>query len=133
VVDLENILSRIADAALRDKIRRQIEIQNETISNLESLSEVQSKRIKQLETELQFLKEQKSRNLPPISSETKLFESDGVYWSVDDSRGLKIFRAHCPQCQGPLNRIADFWECRACGFQDIGAIAKPTRIPDWAI
>lgn len=133
-MDWDSILSRIADVALRDKIRRQVEIQNETISNLESLSESQRKRIKQLETELQVLREQNSKNLSPVSSETetRFFESDSVYWSVDDSRGLKIFRAHCPQCQGLLTSIADFWECKACGFQDIGAIAKPTRIPDWA-
>lgn len=131
-MDWDSILSRIADVALRDKIRRQIEIQNETISNLESLLESQSKRIKQLESELQVLKEQNSKYFSPVSSETRLFESDNVYWSVDNSRGLKIFRPHCPQCQGLLTRIADFWECKTCGFQNIGTITKPTKIPEWA-
>jgi len=129
VVDWNDILGRIADVALRDIIKRQIEIQNETISNLENLIASQKEKIVELEKR------------PPLGlgndgtsldSTLRLFESDGVLWAVTTSHGIKSFRAHCPQCHGPLTQVIDFWNCNKCGFKNFGARSKPFIIPDWA-
>lgn len=127
---IDQILNRIADVALRDQIKRQIEIQNETISNLESLLESQKRKIEQLQEDLKA--EKKRKKFQEIPQELRLFESDNVFWSIEEKNGVKIFKAHCPQCQNVMNRVADFWDCNSCGFKDIGARPKPSKTPEWA-
>lgn len=66
---LEEIKDRITDMALRDKIIRQIEIQNETIGNLESLVQSQKALILQLQQELEALKKGVGTSPPQPASE----------------------------------------------------------------
>jgi len=130
LVVIDQILNRIADVALRDQIKRQLEIQNETISNLESLQESQKRKIEQLQEDLEA--EKKRKKCQELPQELRLFESDNVFWSIEEKNGVRVFKAYCPQCQDVMNRVADFWDCRSCGFEDIGARPKPSKIPDWA-
>ena len=127
---IDQILNRIADVALRDQIKRQIEIQNETISNLESLQESQKRKIEQLQEDLEAEKKRKKFQENP--QELRLFESDNIFWSIEEKNGVQNFTAHCPQCQNVMNRVIDFWDCNPCGFTDIGARPKPSQTPEWA-
>jgi len=131
-VNLDQILDRIADVTLRNQIKRQIEIQNETIQNLESLVESQSRKIKQLGSEIVDVKNEKQSKLDEHITKHHLFESDNIFWSISEKNGVSIYRAHCPQCQQPLKKTVDFWECKSCGFTDIGVTSKPSKIPEWA-
>ena len=61
---LQEIKDRVTDAVLRDKIVRQIEIQNETINNFESLHRSQKVLILQLQEELRALKQESNTKQP---------------------------------------------------------------------
>lgn len=127
-MDIDKILERVADVALRDLIKRQIQIQNETIENLNDLVISQREKMALLEAQIQGLKQQRSSS--PVGLERDLFESDGVLWNREIVNGQAIFRPHCPQCQSALNRVVDFLECNKCGFSELVSTKKPSKIPD---
>jgi len=54
-----------------------------------------------------------------------LFPSDGVLWASSEVSGHKVYRPHCPHCQRPLNRKADFVEC-SCGFTELLTRREPS-------
>lgn len=129
MADINKLLERVADVVLRDQIRRQLEIQSETISNLESLVSSQRDKITMLESKVQELRNKLSSTPQAEAEPSKLFESDGFLWSMTVVSDERVFRPHCPQCKAPLNRVADFVECKQCSFEDILTRREPTQIP----
>jgi hypothetical protein len=129
-MNIDNIVERVSDVLLRDKIRRQMEIQNQTISNLESLNSSLREKISSLTQENEALKaELKTARSASIVSVPDLFESDGVLWSMKEKNGQQIFRPHCPQCEAPLDRTADFVKCTKCSYEEILTCRRPSKMP----
>ena len=90
---LQEIKDRITDITLRDKIIRQIEIQNETINNLESCVRSQKELILQLKEELNTLK--KSNNtIQSLDKTNEVFsineEMEKILVILSDNEGHEI-------------------------------------------